>query len=80
MVAVMLVLLPLAFTGRGIGRVEGVVLVAYHAAYSTYRLLDAGSSPAVEPLGAAMPFLVVPLTVVWIAFLLVGDVRRRRSA
>ncbi len=80
MVAVALVLLPLAFTGRVIARVEGVVLVAYYAAWTTYLLLDAGSSPAAAPLSAAMLFLVVPLTVVWIAFLLGGDVRRRRRA
>lgn len=79
MLAVAAVLLPLAFTGRAISRWEGAVLVVYYGAYTTYLLLEAGSSAAVGPFSAAMLLLVVPLTAVWIAAASIGEVRRRAT-
>lgn len=80
MVAVALVLLPLAFTGAVISRWEGAVLVGYYVAYTTWLLLDAGSSSAVGPFSAAMLLLVVPITALWIAVLVGYELGRNRGS
>ncbi len=79
MVAVALVLLPLAFTGAVISRWEGAVLVGYYVAYTTWLLLDAGSSAAVGPFSAAMLLLVVPITALWVAVLVGYELGKRRT-
>lgn len=80
MVAVALVLLPLAFTGYLISRVEGVVLVGFYGAYVTFLLLAAAEHDALEPFSTAMLWFVLPLTAVWlIGFLVFEVVQRRRG-
>ncbi|ROR73839.1 calcium/sodium antiporter [Bogoriella caseilytica] len=80
MVAVALVLLPLAFTGYLISRFEGVVLVAFYGAYVAFLLLAAADHDALEPFSTAMLWFVLPLTAVWlIGFLVFELVQRRRG-
>jgi cation:H+ antiporter len=66
MVAVALVLLPLAFTGQSIGRWEGFVLAGMYLAYVTYLVLAAADHDALGPFSAAMFWFVVPVTALWV--------------
>jgi len=78
MLATAIALLPVAFTGMAIARWEGVVFVAYYAAYITYLVLTATSHPALPAFGAAMRTFVIPLTALTLGILVVNEVRRRR--
>lgn len=81
MVAVALVLLPLAFTGFVISRFEGVVLVAFYVAYVGFLVLASTNHDALGPYSTAMLWFVLPLTAVWlIGFLVFELVQRRRGA
>ncbi|WP_255727600.1 calcium/sodium antiporter [Nesterenkonia sp. DZ6] len=83
MIAVALVLLPLAFTAQAIGRWEGLVLVALYSAYVVYLVLYAAGHSALQPFSSAMLWFVLPITALWIAALVgyeVGVLRTRRAA
>lgn len=69
MLAVALVLLPLAFTGRFITRWEGGLLAGIYVAYIAFVFLSAGAHDALEPFSAALLWFVVPLTVIWLIVL-----------
>jgi cation:H+ antiporter len=62
MIAVALACLPVFFTGNLIARWEGVVFLAYYAAYTTYLLLAAQRHDALSTFGFAMTTVVLPLT------------------
>lgn len=79
MVAVALVLLPLAFTGQAIARWEGYLLVALYIAYVVYLVLAASQHAALEPFSAAMLWFVLPITALWIIALLGHEIGRRRG-
>jgi cation:H+ antiporter len=82
MVAVALAMLPVAFTGFAISRMEGGVFVAYYVAYTAFLLLAAAEHDALEPFSAVMAGFVAPITVGWILVLAVYEfgVRRGRAA
>ncbi len=82
MVAVALAMLPVAFTGFAISRMEGGVFVAYYLAYTAFLLLAAAEHDALEPFSAVMAGFVAPITVGWILVLAVYEfgVRRGRAA
>lgn len=77
MVAVSLVLIPIAFTGFTISRWEGGLFLAYYLAYVAYLLLDATGRAAVEPFSNAMLGLVIPITLLWLGFLVAYEFRLR---
>jgi cation:H+ antiporter len=79
MLATAIALLPVAFTGMAIARWEGVVFVAYYAAYIAYLVLTATSHPALPAFGVAMRTFVIPLTALTLGILMVDEVRRRRA-
>lgn len=62
MVAVMVACLPIFFTGNLIARWEGVLFLAYYAAYTTYLVLDAAGHDALTGYSAVMSAFVLPLT------------------
>lgn len=70
MVAAVLVLLPLAFTGQIIARWEGFLLVGLYVAYVVYLVLAASEHAALDPFSAAMLWLVLPITALWVIALL----------
>lgn len=82
MLAVALVLLPLAFTGQAIARWEGFVLAGMYLAYVAYLVLAAADHEALGPFSAAMLWFVVPLTVLWVSTLAVYElgIHLRRRA
>lgn len=75
-------MLPVAFTGFAISRMEGGVFVAYYVAYTAFLLLAAAEHDALEPFSAVMAGFVAPITVGWILVLAVYEfgVRRGRTA
>ena len=77
MIAVAVVLLPLAFTGYAVSRIEGAVLLGYFGVYTAYLLLDAGDHQVVSAFGDALLFVVLPLTAVGILLSTGGELRRR---
>jgi cation:H+ antiporter len=64
MIAVAVACLPVFFTGNLIARWEGVLFLAYYAAYTTYLLLAAQNHDALTTFGTAMTTVVLPLTTV----------------
>ncbi|MDO8144238.1 calcium/sodium antiporter [Isoptericola sp. 178] len=79
MVAVALVLLPIAFTGQAIVRWEGVLLVVLYVAYLAYVLLAATDHDAQEPFGGALFGFVLPVTAVWLVALTAYELGLRRG-
>ncbi|MGF1645511.1 MAG: calcium/sodium antiporter [Kineosporiaceae bacterium] len=78
MTAVAVALLPVVFTGAAVARWEGAVFVGYYAAYVAYLVLDSTGHDAVAPFSRVMLAFVMPLTLLTLAVLVVGEVRRRR--
>ncbi|WP_407670729.1 calcium/sodium antiporter [Nesterenkonia sedimenti] len=82
MIAVALVLLPLAFTGQAIARWEGYVLFGMYVAYVVYLVLAAADHTALRPFSAAMLWFVLPISAVWITAMAgyeLGRNHRRRK-
>ena len=64
MSAVALACVPVFMTGREIARWEGVVFLAYYAAYVAYLVLAAQKHAALEAFSGAMLSFVLPFTVI----------------
>ena len=75
MIAVAVATLPIFFTGYVIARWEGLVFLAYYAAYTAFLVLQAVEHDLLTSFRAAMVWFVGPLTLLT---LLVGLVRNRR--
>jgi cation:H+ antiporter len=71
MVAVAIACLPIFFTGREIARWEGLLFLAYYAAYTTYLILKAQQHDTLGPFSAVMAGFVLPLTAVTLAVIAV---------
>jgi len=80
MVAVAFACLPIFFCGNRIARWEGVMFLAYYAAYTSYLVLAATGSVHARTLGMVMLWYVIPLTVVTLAVGVVRAVRASRLA
>lgn len=78
MIAVAVACLPIFFTGCAIARWEGLVFLAYYAAYLVYLVLDATSHWALSPFATAMVGFVLPLTVLTLGVLAVRAHREHR--
>lgn len=76
MLAVAFACLPVFLTGREIARWEGVVFLAYYAAYTAFLVLSARGHAAMPAFSAAMLGFVIPLTALTLA---VSLVRHRRT-
>lgn len=64
MIAVALACLPIFFTGHLIARWEGVLFLAYYAAYTAYLILDASGHDAQAGFSMVMGGFVLPLTAI----------------
>lgn len=78
MAAVALACLPIFFTGMVIARWEGLVFLAYYAAYVAYLILQATRHDALEVFGGVMLLFVVPLTALTLILVLVRERKGRR--
>ena len=79
MVAVVLLLLPIAFTGRRVARREAWLLLGYYLAYTAYLLLDSAGHDALQQFSSVMLAFVIPVTVLTLGLLVVQEARARRS-
>jgi cation:H+ antiporter len=70
MIAVAVACLPVFFNGYQLKRWEGILFVAYYAAYVVYLVANATESEAKDLLGTAVVWFVIPLTV--LTFVVVG--------
>jgi cation:H+ antiporter len=70
--------LPVFFTGHLIARWEGLVFLAYYAAYVLYLTLDAVQHDALPEFSGVMLLFVLPLTVVTLAVGVARFLRARR--
>jgi cation:H+ antiporter len=80
MVAVALVLLPIALTQLDVARWEGALLVGFYAAYIVYLVVEATDHSALQPFSAAMLWFVIPLTALWLLYVTVHELITRRRA
>ncbi len=79
MVAVVFVLLPIAFTGRRVARREAWLFVGYYLAYTAYLLLDSAGHDALPQFSAVMLAFVIPITALTLVVLVVHEIQLRRS-
>ncbi len=79
MLSAAIVCLPIFFTGHRIVRWEGAVFLTYYAAYIIYLLMKAGAHDALDELGFAMRWVVIPLTVLTLAISLTRALRNRAN-
>ncbi|MGQ9490335.1 MAG: calcium/sodium antiporter [Anaerolineae bacterium] len=80
MIAVAVACLPIFFTGYRIARWEGVLFLAYYAAYTVYLLLDAMQHFALRAYNVAMVGFVMPLTAATFGLLAVRAWREGRPS
>jgi cation:H+ antiporter len=79
MIAVALVLVPVAFTQLAVARWEGGLFLALYAAYVAYLLLDTTGHAALEPYSTVMFGFVVPITALWLVLLVAYEIGLRRG-
>ena len=77
MLAVAFACLPIMITGREIARWEGVVFLAYYAAYTAWLVLQAQQHASVPAFSGIMLGYVMPITVITIVFSIVPSNGRR---
>ena len=77
MIAVAVATLPVFFTGFRIGRLEGLLFLAFYLAYTAYLVLQAAEHDALEAFSGGMLLFVLPLTAIGLAFSVLQARRRR---
>ncbi|WP_425398240.1 calcium/sodium antiporter [Aeoliella sp.] len=79
MTAVAVACLPIFFTGMTISRWEGLLLLGYYVAYTTYLILAATKHAAQESFGTAMMWFVIPITGVTLVVMFAREWRGKRK-
>ncbi|HLU69775.1 MAG TPA: calcium/sodium antiporter [Fibrobacteria bacterium] len=79
MLAVAVACLPVLFTGHLVARWEGLVFLAYYAAYIGFRYLSTTAHEALDTFEAAMIYFVIPLTVLTLGISLKRSLKRPSS-
>ena len=79
MLAVAFACLPIMITGREIARWEGVVFLAYYAAYTAWLVLQAQQHASLPALSGIMLGYVMPLTVITVVVSIVRSNGKRRD-
>lgn len=74
--AVAFACLPIFFTGHRIARWEGVLFLAYYAAYVLYLFLSASHRPSLPAFQRAMLLYVIPLTAVTLVTVTLRGLRK----
>ncbi len=78
MCAVAVVCLPIFFSGSSVRRLEGLLFIAYYAAYTAFLYMSAASLELLPRFSRVMLVYVVPLTVLGIILALAAELRQRR--
>jgi cation:H+ antiporter len=76
MIAVAFACLPIFFTGGGISRQEGGLLLGYYIVYTLYIVLAATQQEALPRLSAVMLYFVIPLTLITLVVIALLELRR----
>ena len=79
MLAVAFACLPIMITGREIARWEGVIFLAYYAAYTAWLVLQAQQHASLPALSGIMLGYVMPLTVITVVVSIVRSNGKRRD-
>ena len=77
MLAVAAICLPLFFTGSQISRWEGVLLLVYYVAYTTYLIMSAASHVQLSVFANSMLYVVIPLTLLVVGMTVVRSLRKQ---
>ncbi len=80
MLAVAAICLPLFFTGNRISRWEGLLLLGYYVAYTTYLILSATRNVRLSVFADAMLYVVIPATLLVVALTVVRSMQQKREA
>lgn len=80
MIAASVGCLPIFFTGYRIARWEGLLFLAYYAAYTLYMILNAAQHDALSEFSAVMGLFVIPLTLVTLAVLAMRALKTQRAS
>ncbi len=65
MVAVSMACIPIFIAGFNLTRMDGGIFLFYYVSYLTYLVLDALTSPIVEPIQFGMSFIILPATIIY---------------
>ena len=79
MIAVAVACLPIFFSGYRINRWEGLLVLAYYAAYTVYLVLFSTGKPFAESFGNAMLGYALPLTAVTLVIIAGRAWRKQRN-
>jgi cation:H+ antiporter len=80
MVAVLIACVPVFFSNRRIGRWEGLMFLAYYAAYVAWLILDARGHDALDGYRTVMLYVIIPFTAITIAAVTWRGEQRRPGA
>ncbi len=80
MIGVALICLPIFLTGGVITRKEGALLLGYYVAYTAYLVLAASQHAALQSFAGVMLYVVIPLTVLTLAWVVMQHLRLRRNS
>jgi cation:H+ antiporter len=78
MIAVAVATLPVVLTGFRIDRIEGLLFLAFYAAYTAFLILQATRHDALDEFSGIMLLFVLPLTAAGLLFSVVYSRRARR--
>lgn len=78
MVAAAVACLPIFFNEQLISRGEGALFLGYYLAYTTYLILNATRSEALDEFSTTMLVVVIPLTVIAVAIGTIRGIREQR--
>lgn len=79
MIAVAVACLPIFITGNVIARWEGVLFLAYYAAYTAYLILTAMEHSTLPQFQTFMSWFVIPITLITIGVSVARELRLRRA-
>ena len=79
LLAVTVALAVMLFTGSGVGRGEGFLLMAWFAAYTAYLVLDSKGHDALPAYSSVLLFFCLPITVLALLGMGVREANARRS-
>lgn len=79
MLAVVLVCLPIFYTGLRVSKLEGAVLLTYYVLWTLYLVLDARHHPFTGRYALGVVTFVVPLTAIAILGTVIAAVRKRQT-
>jgi len=79
MIAVAMACLPVFFTGGVISRAEGLLLLGYYIAYTTYLILAASHHESLSLFSSVMLWFVIPLTFVILVFIAQQQLRQKNT-